>query len=84
MIPRLENHFGKITASTLNYFLNYVQFDLLAQSQIMGLILYERTLQLFSSSPWSLTENRLIIELISRYEMVYLLFCADPGVKVNP
>ena len=40
MIPPLENHFGKITAWSLIYFLNYAQFDILAQSQILGLTLY--------------------------------------------
>ena len=38
--PPWENHFGKITVWSLVYFLNYAQFDILAQSQILGLTLY--------------------------------------------
>ena len=40
MIPPWENYFGKITAWLLIYFLNYAQFDIIAQSQILGLTLY--------------------------------------------
>ena len=39
MIPALENNFGKITAWSLIYFLNYAKFDILTQSQILGLTL---------------------------------------------
>ena len=44
MIPPLENHFGKITAWSLIYFLNYAQFDISTQSQILGLTLYIRSI----------------------------------------
>ena len=40
MIPLWVNHFGKITAWSLIYFLNYAQFDILTQSQILVLTLY--------------------------------------------
>ena len=40
MIPPLVNHFGKITAWSLIYFLNYAQFDISTQSQILVLTLY--------------------------------------------
>ena len=40
MIPPWVNHFGKITAWSLIYFLNYAQYDILTQSQILVLTLY--------------------------------------------
>ena len=40
MIPPLDNHFGKIPVWSLIYFLNYAQFGILTQSQILGLTLY--------------------------------------------
>ena len=40
MIPPFECHFGKMTVCSLIYFLSYAQFDILTQSQLLGLTLY--------------------------------------------
>ena len=71
MIPPWENYFGKITAWSLIYFLNYAQFDILTQSQILGLTLYFFSMEL---SFLFMTFTFIVFIKFSSFYFVFFLF----------